>query len=155
MYERFEPKIKPVPSTDKEGFYVIPDTPRYVINEEGECFDLKRNIFVNWREDGRGYRVCSIRKDNKPDSNGSQHRLLGLTFLHPGIPIEKLQVNHINGNKSDNRLSNLEWVTKAGNNQHAAQTGLRTRYGGISMRNALSGVVIKYSCASECAKSIG
>ena len=154
MYERFEPKLKPVPYQDKEGFYLIPNVPRYVVNTDGECYDLKRNIFVNWIEDGRGYLVASLVRDDILGST-SQHRLLGIVFLNPGIPIEKLQVNHIDGNKSNNRLTNLEWVTKAGNNQHAALLGLSTRYGGISMRNALTGVVIQYSSALECAQSIG
>lgn len=49
------------------------------------------------------------------------HRLVALTFL--GESIGK-QVNHINGNKHDNRLENLEWVTPKQNYAHAIRTGL-------------------------------
>ena len=51
------------------------------------------------------------------------HRLVAQTFI-PN-PKDKPQVNHINGNKRDNRAENLEWVTASENTQHAVKTGLK------------------------------
>lgn len=52
------------------------------------------------------------------------HRLVAKAFLTNENNYN--QVNHINGNKFDNRLDNLEWVSASQNIQHAYDTGLMT-----------------------------
>ena len=50
------------------------------------------------------------------------HRLVALNFL--SNPLNKKEINHINGNKSDNDVSNLEWVSSKENKLHARQNNL-------------------------------
>jgi hypothetical protein len=69
----------------------------------------------------RGYFEVSAKiGDKRPKM--SLHRLIAIAFV-PGFK-DGLTVNHINGNKLDNRPENLEWVTLAENSKHEWQTGL-------------------------------
>lgn len=58
---------------------------------------------------------------NGKHTSVSIHRLVADVFLLEGV---KEQVNHKDGNKTNNAVSNLEWVTRSENAQHAVATGL-------------------------------
>ena len=62
-----------------------------------------------------GYLRVSLMKNEK-SHNMSIHRLIALTFI-PN-PYNKYTVNHINHNKLDNRIENLEWATASEQNRH-------------------------------------
>lgn len=68
-----------------------------------------------------GYKVVTIR-DGSYSRTVSVHRLVALHFIpNPGLLGE---VNHIDGNKENNRVDNLEWCTRAENSNHAVRLGL-------------------------------
>ncbi|WP_405320527.1 NUMOD4 motif-containing HNH endonuclease, partial [Frisingicoccus sp.] len=69
----------------------------------------------------QGYLALQLYKDNK-GKNCYIHRLVAEAFI-PN-PDNKETVNHINGDKHDNRVENLEWSTYRENNVHAYKTGL-------------------------------
>lgn len=82
------------------------------------------------------------------------HRLVALHFL-PN-PHNHPIVNHIDGDKHNNCLSNLEWVSEEGNAQHALENGLRSGYLPIEIkRSFLKQVLSNTTTIDELAKSIG
>lgn len=65
---------------------------------------------------------CSITKKNDKDKNYSVHRLVAQAFI-PN-PSNLSDVNHIDGNKLNNNIDNLELCTRSQNLKHALQIGL-------------------------------
>lgn len=94
----------------------------YTISEEGVITNVKtQKIKKPWL--GKvGYYYIDLYENNK-STKVALHRLLAQTFL-PN-PENKRTVNHIDGNKLNNSLANLEWATDSENNQHAYETGLK------------------------------
>ena len=68
-----------------------------------------------------GYYELSLRKDGK-EKRFKVHRLVACAFIEN--PYNKPEVNHIDGNKSNNCVSNLEWTTSKENKEHAWNIGL-------------------------------
>ena len=68
-----------------------------------------------------GYACVSLKGEGRRE-NTYIHRAVAQAFLAPEPG--RNHVNHINGNKSDNRVTNLEWVTVSENLKHARDTGL-------------------------------
>lgn len=84
--------------------------------------------------DKAGYLLIGLRKDNI-QKKFLNHRLVAAAFI-PN-PSNKLEVNHINGIKSDNRVENLEWVTSSENKIHAFKEGLNPGCKGVKKNKKL------------------
>lgn len=80
------------------------------------------------RKTTQGYCVCSIPMFQtigyKKTKNELVHRLVAETFFTFLLNEKDYEVNHISGNKSDNSIYNLNWMTRQENLQHARDTRL-------------------------------
>lgn len=63
-----------------------------------------------------GYVIVNLRKGSNVQTTEKVHRLVAVTFLPGGS--DALHVDHINGVRQDNRVSNLRWATNAANQQN-------------------------------------
>lgn len=61
-------------------------------------------------DNGKGYKFVSVKRDGK-QRNLLIHRLVAAAYLELRLSDRQAQVNHINGNRSDNRVENLELCT--------------------------------------------
>lgn len=114
---------------------IIEEFPEYKINTNGDVFSRYKNktsiVVDEWRQlvpvldKGVGYLIVTmVNATTKVRKNQFIHRLLAKSFI-PN-PENKPHVNHIDGNKQNNTLSNLEWATSKENSQHAVDLGLTT-----------------------------
>lgn len=111
----------------------IKDFPNYRIHESGlieSCYKPKTSTVVDeWFpvkhifDKSCGYMLVTLCHEGIR-KNKRVHRLLADAFLEN--PENKAQVNHIDGNKLNNQLSNLEWATSQENSQHSYDHGMST-----------------------------
>lgn len=93
----------------------------YRIEKDGRIYSLRRNKYLIPKLNHDGYLRIQI-WDKGKCSFVAIHRLVAQEYI-PN-PENKPFVNHINGNKRDNRVENLEWCTQKENIHHAFKTGL-------------------------------
>lgn len=118
--------------------------PYYQVSNQGRVKAIKHT--VDWMNHGKlshkycpeiiitcvptvdNYQMASLTCDNGSAVNAQVHRLVATAFCENDDPEHKTQVNHIDGDPSNNNASNLEWCTPSENMQHAISTGLKTKF---------------------------
>lgn len=150
-----------------EGYYQVSNLGRVKsldrtqITVTGRHRRLKGRILsLNYSQE---YTNVELNKDGT-HKQWSVHRLVALAFI-PN-PEHKQTVNHIDGDKRNNCVENLEWVTWSENNKHAHETGLNTTDPNKSGATKRSNEVTRrsvycvetdtiYISRSECARQLG
>lgn len=147
---------------------------KYAISDKGRVLSKARVVSNHTGTISKPDRILKISKDIKgysrvflSDCNGTTkfipiHRLVAKAFI-PN-PDNKPQVNHIDGDKTNNHVSNLEWVTNRENQLHAVRTGLNDHskyHSGRPFRAVLQidpdtqEIINRFPSITKAAESIG
>lgn len=146
----------PIESKDYPGYYHIPSVETYVLARDGSCIGLRNKVKLKphaYLGRAKDVEKGRYQRYNLHEKYYPVHRLLMMTFNPPkgeGFSPFLLQVNHKDGIKDNNSLSNLEWCTPRENNWHAIQTGLMPVYGGgVEVLNIETGEIISHDITYE------
>lgn len=116
-----------------EGF------PGYAVSDEGYVFNTKKNKRIKGSQKYTGYIEVDLRDINGVKKSRLLHRIIASNFCERKDG--ENEVNHIDGDKTNNRAENLEWVAHGDNLKHAFENNLRDNdvspraVVGISMTN--------------------
>jgi len=94
----------------------------YIVTPEGEVYNVVKGKALKHKIDRNGYHCVGISLDNGLRVEKFVHRLVALAYIPNPNNLET--VNHKTGNKEDNSISELEWMSRADNTAHGHVTGL-------------------------------
>lgn len=105
-------------------FKTIEHYPNYEVHFDGRVRNKTTGHVLKPADNGKGYKFVHLYNGQTPKGRGCLVHRLVLSTHDVFIPEGNLDVNHIDGNKSNNHIHNLEWVTKSENTRHAHLTCL-------------------------------
>lgn len=91
----------------------------YVIYDDGKIISLRTNKELSPSINKAGYKYVHLRDENGIDKKFLLHKLVADNFLIKPEPTKKLIIDHRNGNKTDNTVQNLQWITYSENTCNA------------------------------------
>lgn len=112
------------------GFYYFPKDRRVALARDGRVYNLSSGMprTLHWNPITTQM-VLVLKEAGKKTAHYPLHRMLAWTFIgRPSRHLDKsrddLAVNHVDGERSNNAIGNLEWVTQQENCMHAVESGL-------------------------------
>lgn len=149
---------------DLSGFKPIPEFPKYLIDENGTIYGTKNNIVMKAVLNKSGYEKICLRDDTGKKHLKSVHHLVLSAFNEPEYRRLKdsyvkgqndyLVVNHIDSNRTNNHISNLEVVTQQENIRHGIEHG-NWAANSVAIKFLDSGEVKNFDSMTSASKYLG
>lgn len=90
--------------------------PNYIITNDGKVYNSQRKRYLCLKKHVNGYIGVALSGEDNKRKNINLHRLVALLFIDN--PNNYREVNHIDFDKTNNKLENLEWISRSGNSKH-------------------------------------
>jgi hypothetical protein len=100
-----------------EIWKTIKSSPNYEVSNFGSIRNTKTGNLLKVATNNSGYKLVCLSNKNKKQT-GYIHRLVAEAFINTNLDTRISVVNHIDGDKSNNTIKNLEWATYADNAIH-------------------------------------
>jgi hypothetical protein len=139
---------------EEEIWKTIEDYPNYEVSTFGNIKNKTTEKLLKLQKNYSGYLNISLRNNNKKSFTCIVHRLVTKAFIQN--PENKPTVNHIDRNRSNNNIHNLEWSTMSEQNYHSSlvsQKGNPNNYRAICQINIETNDIIEeYKSITDAAK---
>lgn len=103
----------------------VPDAPNYAVSSCGRVFRIDTEKEMTRTPRGKPLYLNFRTSHSNKTGFYRLHIAVAKCWLPPKENERQLDVNHIDGNKFNNHVSNLEWTTKSQNQRHALELGLK------------------------------
>lgn len=135
----------------------VKEYPNYQVSHKGNIRSLNYNrmgVIKNMipKPDKWGYLICVLR-NKKGKKTLHIHRLISDVFI-PN-PNHLSQVNHVDGDKNNNSINNLEWCSQSYNMNHAYKNFLNPRQKGVVQKNSNGNIQNVFRSAHEASRVTG
>ena len=84
---------------------------QYEVSNLGNVRNKNTKVVLSQEDTGNGYLCVGLQMDKGVYKKTRVHRMVAMAFLEFQRTEERNEVDHINGNKSDNSVDNLRWCT--------------------------------------------
>jgi hypothetical protein len=147
--------------TDVSGEYKVLDNfPMYRIYNNGKIWSQHFKRMLIQQKTTEGYMTIGLGDKRGINNTYRVHRLVAMAFLGASDvkaddETERDQVNHIDSNRSNNNVDNLEWVTPKENMKHAVEFGRLKKYCKKVVQMKDDEIIREFSSITKAAESVG